>query len=311
MTPSENPTEPGSGRSSPSDRTSGAPTNEEIAARLREIADLLEAQDANPFRVRAYRDAATTIEHEDDSVPERYDAGDAAALQELPNVGESIAGAVAEFLDTGSIGLLDRLRGETDPVAQLARLPGIGKTLAQRVHRELEVETLSELEAAAHDGRLGEVKGFGEQRIEALKDILDTRLRRRGRARSQSGDSQSGDQEGTPPVAELLDVDREYREKAAAGELRTIAPRRFNPEGEAWLPILHTERNGRSYTVLYSNTARAHELGKTRDWVVMYIDEDGERQFTVVTSQRGDLEGKRVVRGREPEVRDYVERQGN
>jgi hypothetical protein len=47
---------------------------------------------------------------------------------------------------------------------------------------------------------------------------------------------------------ELLDVDREYREKAAAGQLRSIAPRRFNPSGEAWLPVLHTQRRERHYT---------------------------------------------------------------
>ena len=66
-----------------------------------------------------------------------------------------------------------------------------------------------------------------------------------------------------PPVAELLDVDRAYRTAAAAGELRRIAPRRMNPEAEAWLPVLHTERGSRHYTVLFSNTPRAHRLGRT------------------------------------------------
>jgi hypothetical protein len=58
-------------------------------------------------------------------------------------------------------------------------------------------------------------------------------------------------------LTELLDVDREYREKAAAGTLRLIAPRRFNPTGEAWLPVLHTRRGQRRYTALFSNTARS------------------------------------------------------
>jgi len=108
-----------------------------------------------------------------------------------------------------------------------------------------------------------------------------------------------------PDVAALLDVDREYRKKAAAGSLRTIAPKRFNPSGEAWLPVLHAQRGEWHFTALFSNTARAHELGRTRDWVVMYYyDGDHvEGQCTVVTETRGALAGQRVVRGREEECR--------
>jgi putative hydrolase len=107
-------------------------------------------------------------------------------------------------------------------------------------------------------------------------------------------------------VSEILDVDREYREQAAKGLLRTIAPRRFNPENKAWLPVLHTHRGKRHYTALFSNTAHAHAMGKTRDWVVLYYDGGrGERQCTLITAQRGPLEGKRIVRGRENECFDY------
>jgi DNA polymerase (family 10) len=109
-------------------------------------------------------------------------------------------------------------------------------------------------------------------------------------------------------VDELLDVDREYREKTASGEMPGIAPRRFNPTGEAWLPILHTHRGERNYTALYSNTARAHELGRVRDWVVLYYDGGfDERQATVITSHRGALAGKRIVRGREQECFQYYQ----
>jgi putative hydrolase len=102
-------------------------------------------------------------------------------------------------------------------------------------------------------------------------------------------------------------VDREYRSRAGAGELPMIAPRRFNPRREAWLPILHTERGPRHYTALFSNTARAHALGRTRDWVVIYADGAlGERQWTVVTALSGVLRGQRVVRGRERECLDQV-----
>jgi DNA polymerase (family 10) len=109
-----------------------------------------------------------------------------------------------------------------------------------------------------------------------------------------------------PPVDELLSVDREYHAAVAAGELPLIAPRQFNPEHRAWLPILHTVRGARRYTALFSNTARAHEWGRTHDWVVLYVDDAGERrQYTVITSRRGVFKGKRIVAGRELECAQF------
>jgi putative hydrolase len=106
-----------------------------------------------------------------------------------------------------------------------------------------------------------------------------------------------------PPLAELLDVDREYRERTRKKELPLIAPHRFNPTHAAWLPVLHTTRGERHYTALFSNTARAHELGTIRDWVVIYRDDHGgDGQWTVVTARFGPLAGKRIVRGREHEM---------
>jgi hypothetical protein len=112
-----------------------------------------------------------------------------------------------------------------------------------------------------------------------------------------------------PPIELLLALDAEYREKAAAGRLKLIAPKKFNPEGKAWLPIMQTERDGWRCTILFSNTQRAHELGKTHDWVVIYFSRGGEEQkCTIVTEFKGDLSGKRVVRGREEECKDYYRR---
>lgn len=108
-----------------------------------------------------------------------------------------------------------------------------------------------------------------------------------------------------PSVATLLEVDGEYRKKAKAGDLPRIAPKRFNPEGRAWLAVLHADREGWHFTALFSNTARAHELMRTNDWVVLYFygSDHREGQCTVVTETRGPLEGRRVVRGREAECR--------
>ena len=107
-------------------------------------------------------------------------------------------------------------------------------------------------------------------------------------------------------IGEILDVDREYREKATGRDLPRVAPKRFNPTGVAWLPILHTQRGDRHYTAMYSNTARAHVLETTHDWVVIYRDDTGAHgRWTVITARYSQLRGKRIVPGREDECIDY------
>jgi hypothetical protein len=268
-------------------------TNEQIADRLEEAAGLLRDQGADRFRVGAYLRAAATIRLWRESLDELFRRGGLEALEELPHVGSSIARSIRELLTHGRLPMLDRLRGEADPITLLSTVPGIGRVLAARLHDELGLETLADLEAAAHDGRLETLAGFGAKRLAAIRDTLAQRL---GRMTLPSRPAPP------PPVAELLDVDREYREKTATGELRRIAPRRFNPDREAWLPILHTSRGSRRYTALFSNTARAHRAGKTRDWVVVYGDDSaGEHRDTVITAGFGPYRGRRVVAGREDE----------
>jgi putative hydrolase len=147
---------------------------------------------------------------------------------------------------------------------------------------------------------------MGRKRVRAVIESLAGRFRRRPRIPESAARRPASDQ---PSVAELLDVDAEYRQKVKAGALPRIAPRRFNPTSEAWLPVLHTERGSRHYTALYSNTARAHELGTTHNWVVIYRDDrGGDGQWTVVTSQYGELRHKRIVRGREEECIAFYSR---
>lgn len=196
--------------------------------------------------------------------------------------------------------MLERLRGHQDPVALLATVPGIGRTTAERLHGDLDLDSLEDLELAAHDGRLATFAGFGPKRLAGVRDSLAHRL---GRVRGAGVTGEAP----APPIDELLDVDLEYRTKAAAGKLKAIAPRRFNPRGEAWLPVLHTARGDRHYTALFSNTPRAHRLQATRDWAVLYWDGgSGEGQATVITSRHGPLAGRQIVRGREEECERAV-----
>jgi hypothetical protein len=278
--------------------------NERIAQWLRQLAELLHAQQANPFRVGAYRRAADTVEHLEASVRDVLSERGREGLEALPGIGRGIAAAIAEILHTGRWAQLDRLRGSLEPAALFQTIPGVGPELAERIHDALGVESLEALEVACHDGRLQRVPGVGPRRAAAIRGALAEILGRAGLAR-RALNTGTGDGGAEPAADVLLDVDREYRDKAQAGALPMIAPRRFNPGGEAWLPVLHTQRDSWHFTALYSNTARAHQLGRTRDWVVLYFHDDDhiERQRTVVTETRGRLAGQRVVRGREAECR--------
>jgi hypothetical protein len=280
----------------------GALSNAEIADALERIADLLETQDADSFRVRAYRRGAERVRKTPERVAALYARDGAAALDALPEIGKTLASVIAELVRTGRSSLLERLAGQVSPEDRFTTVAGIGEELAKRVHAELGIESLEELELAAHDGRLAKVEGFGPRRVRAVQQALAGILGRESARRARRGLPQAEPAVDRPDVATLLDVDAEYRRKAAAGELRTIAPRRFNPEKKAWLPVLHAQRGPWSVTALFSNTARAHELGTTHDWVVMYFERDGrEGQCTVVTERTGPRAGRRVVRGREDE----------
>lgn len=271
--------------------------NEWVAARLEEVASLLGEQGASPFRVRAYRRGAASLRNWEKDPGEVLAAEGRPGLEKRAGIGRSLSGTIDELLRTGHLRLLERLRGQASWEDRFMGLPGIGPELANRIHEQLGVDSLEELEMAAWDGRLERVPGFGPRRVETLRAVLAQRL---GPGPRQPHSPRPAE----PPVAYILSVDREYREGAGEGRLRRIAPHRFNPTRSPWLPILHTERGPWSFQALFSNTARAHQLGRTRDWVVIFYERDGlEGQATVVTETSGDMAGERVVRGREEECR--------
>lgn len=292
--------------------------NRQIAEMLLEVAALLEAQGDIAFRVAAYRNAARMIAAQPQSLRELFQREGLAGLDALPTIGPGIAAAVAEIVQTGRWGRLDRLRGVAGVEAVFHTIPGVGMALAHRLHDELGVDSLESLEVAAQQGRLERLPQIGPRRAAAIRASLTQMLdrsRELRRARPTPAEQAPASSTKTesvadvPPVDMLLDVDRAYRAGADAGTLPTIAPRRFNPEGKTWLPVLHTRHGDWHFTALFSNTARAHELGRVRDWVVIYAEdrEHHEYQYTVVTPLAGPLAGRRVVRGRESECRAWYD----
>ena len=272
--------------------------NHTIAERLREYANYLESQEMNVYRVRAYRKAAETVLSLDRPLSEIVAQEGRAGLEALPGIGPHLSFTLEGLVRDGEFRTLGPYGGHIDPERLLLSIPGVGPQLARQLREELGITTLEGLEMAAHDGRLARL-GVGPKRLRGIIDSLAGRL----------GGSRRPEPVGREPdVADLLAVDAEYRRRAEQQLLPTLAPRRFNPENWPWLPVYQTDRGEWFYRALFSNTALAHRLNTTRDWVVIYFD-DGtvSGQRTVVTETRGDLRGRRVVRGRERECREYYE----
>ena len=141
--------------------------NLEISRTLGQMADLLEIQDANPFRVRAYRNAARIIAELPTQLTELV--GQKADLTELPSIGKDLARHIEELVETGRLALLDELGKDVPPrLIEVVRLPGLGPKKARRLWVELGIESVDDLEAAARSGLIEELPGFGVKSQEKI-----------------------------------------------------------------------------------------------------------------------------------------------
>jgi len=136
--------------------------NADITAIFNEIADLLEIQGANPFRIRAYRNAARILGDLPQEARVLVEKGD--NLTRLPGIGSDLAGKISEIVTTGHCSLLDRLRRELPPaVTELLKIPSLGPKRVKALYHDLDVQTVEQLQRAAQDGRIRALHGFGEK----------------------------------------------------------------------------------------------------------------------------------------------------
>ena len=153
------------------------PTNAEIADAFDQVADLLEFQNANAFRVRAYRNAARTIGHLSEPLS-AIAADPARKLTEIEGIGDDLAGKITTLIDTGSLPMLVELQSQIPhSVLALLRVAGLGPKKAAMLHRELGINTLDELRQACLDHKVQALKGFGaktEATILAGLDLAST-----------------------------------------------------------------------------------------------------------------------------------------
>jgi hypothetical protein len=268
--------------------------NQTIAERLTAHAHDLEEEGSSLYRIKAYRRAAETILGLDQPVADMVAHQGRKGLEALPGIGSHLAYTIDRLVRTGQ---LCTMTPETiAPERRVSGLTGVGPALTALLDEHLGVTTVAQLEAAGQDGRLDRL-GLPAGRVRKLRQAL---------ARRQEQSEGPATTAEEPPVAELLLLDEEYRRKADEGRLPRHSPQRATTPNDPWQPLLSTRRAGWRCRTLFSTTALAHRLRRNHDWVV--IEFDGERfsgQRTVVTETRGDLRGRRVVRGRESECRAH------
>ena len=149
--------------------------NATIEAIFDEIADLLDIQGANPFRVRAYRNAARTIGDLGTDVKALMDQG--TALTDIPGVGDDLAKKIEEIVSTGKCEFLERLHKQLPPaITDLLKIPGLGPKRVKVLWRDLKIQTLEQLLEAAREGRIQELPGFGEKTEEKIVEAAQAHL---------------------------------------------------------------------------------------------------------------------------------------
>jgi DNA polymerase (family 10) len=148
-------------------------TNAQVAEVFDLVADILEFQGANPFRVRAYRNAARTVR--DLSEPVAAIAADSERkLTEIEGIGDDLAEKIATLVETGKLPMLEKLQSEVpESVLALMRIEGVGPKKAAALHKELGIATLDELRKACQAGKVRELKGFGEKTEQAILRGID------------------------------------------------------------------------------------------------------------------------------------------
>lgn len=232
--------------------------NAEIAAMFDQAAELLEIKGENPFRIRAYRRAARTVENLPKSAAAMLVVGE--KLSELPGIGNDLAGKIATIVDTGKFELLESLRRELPgELGQLAAVPGLGPKRVKTLADKLGVRTLEDLRRAARKGRLQELRGFGAKLEQGILAALDKPARMtRFKLPFVEAEAKS--------IADWLGGDPSCGRVVAAGSYR----RRRDTIGD--LDMLVTTRRGATVgdrLTAYENTAKVLAHGPTRTTVVL------------------------------------------
>ncbi len=234
--------------------------NSDIEEILTAVANLLEIKGENPFRVRAYRNAARTIQGLSQSAAQMLRAGQ--DLSELPGVGKDLAGKIAEIVATGTLRLLAELQGELPAgLTDLMKVPGLGPKRVAALYKELGVTTLNALAQAAEQGRIHGIEGFGKKTEEhILEETARLRQTQSKRVSLVVAEQVAG------PLVEYLQQTSGANDVVVAGSFRR------QKETVADLDILATcEKNSKVMDrfVGYEDVRQVVAQGETRSTVIL------------------------------------------
>ena len=234
--------------------------NSDVAEIFREVADLLDIEGANQFRVRAYRNAARTIATLSRNVADLVEDGE--DLTELEGIGEDLAGKIEEIVKTGSLEQLQEIKQRTPPeLAGMLDIAGLGPKRVQAIYEELEITTLDELREAAEEGEIQDLEGFGEKTQQNILDELE-------REPEEERTLLSVAEEYVAPLIEYLCGVEGVEQVEAAGSYR----RRKETVGD--LDILATGQDGERIIerfVEYEDVEEIVSQGETRSTVLLRL----------------------------------------
>jgi len=235
--------------------------NLDVARTLTTLADLLEIQGANPFRIRAYRNAVNTVNSLSRPLSAMVDAGE--DLTELSGIGKNVAAHIVELLGTGRISRLDEVAQEIPvTLVELVRLDGVGPKKAKKLFDELEVETVDDLEAEIAKGTVQELDGFGARSVDKIRHAIEDHRKHAGRFRIQEAEQLiAGLVEyvrATPGVEEVQVAGSLRRRKETIGDVDLLA--RFEGDGTAVVDRF----------VAFDGAARVDGAGPTKGSIILH-----------------------------------------
>lgn len=230
--------------------------NSEIAERFETLANLLEIEGANAFRVRAYRNAARVVQDASRSIAALVEEGE--DLSELPGIGEDLAGKIGEIVRTGRLGLLEEVEARVPAeLAELMDVEGLGPKRVQTLYGELGVRSLDDLRQAAQQGRIRELSGFGAKTEEKILHGLEARGGEKRTPLPQA-------EEIAAPLADYLREGEGVKQLVVAGSFR----RRRETVGD--LDIVITAKRGSPAMDRFTGYDEVEQVvskGKTRSTV--------------------------------------------
>jgi len=233
--------------------------NAEIAAALNQLADLLEIEGENPFRVRAYRNAAQTIQALSRSVADMIAAGE--DLTKLPGIGEAIAKKMIEFVETGKLSALEKEAKHVPPsLSELLKIPSLGPKRVHLLYEKLKIKDYADLEKALRSGQVSQLDGFGKKTEQKILEYLN--LKKMAQQRMRLADAE----QIVEPLVKTLAGVAGVRRVVVAGSYR----RRLETVGD--LDILVTTANAAAVMQSFTHYDEVREVlaeGETRSSVVL------------------------------------------